>query len=187
MKIIQQIVWIGLIAIFLAGCEETKPEITTKSERYCIDENFKQYVWCNKGQVFNSAIIKKNVRDIYINTCNDFYYQKEGMALFKPINKIQILIEKYTQRFSSKTIGVHIRRTDNTESIQNSPLELYIHQMNVDLSLDKEVDLKAGMIGAMIDLYCLAKCSKIYGSYWSSFSEVAARIGDIPLKVIKKA
>ena len=42
------------------------------------------------------------------------------------------------------------------------------------------------MIGAMVDLYCLAKCSKIYGSHGSSFSDVAARIGNIPLKVMKK-
>lgn len=185
---------------------------------YMFDENFKQYVWCNKGHVFNPASLKKNVRNIYINTCNDFYYHKEVMELFKPINEIQVIIENYTKKFSSKTIGVHIRRTDNVESIEYSPIELYIEEMKIDLSRDSEVDFflatddketekrlkelfprkiittekeltrssKAGMVGAMVDLYSLAKCSKIYGSYYSSFSDVASRIGNIPLKVLKK-
>ena len=43
---------------------------------YMFDENFKDYVWCNKGHIFNPTIIKKNAKDIYINTCNDFYYKK---------------------------------------------------------------------------------------------------------------
>lgn len=184
---------------------------------YMFDENFKQYVWGNKDYAFNPEILKKNVRDIYINTCHDFYYQKEFFTLFKPIPEIQVLINKNTKKFSSKTIGIHIRRTDHKEAIRYSPLELYINEMKDDLSQDSEVNFflatddsetesklkelfpgkiltadrelsrssKAGMTGAMVDLYCLGKCSKIYGSYWSSFSDVAARIGDVPLKVMK--
>jgi hypothetical protein len=186
---------------------------------FMFDENFKQYVWCNKSHIFNPGNIKKNARDIYINTCNDFYYQKEVMELFKPINEIQIIIESYTKKFSSKTIGIHIRRTDNLESIKYSPLELYIEEMKFDLSQDSEVDFflatddietekmlenlfpgkiitikkelargsKIGMVGAIVDLYCLAKCSRIYGSYYSSFSDIASRIGSIPLKILKNA
>jgi len=47
-------------------------------------------------------------------------------------------------------------------------------------------DSKEGIIGAMVDMYCLAATTKIYGSYWSSFSSLAARIGNIQLIVIKK-
>ena len=36
-----------------------------------------------------------------------------------------------------------------------------------------------GMHDAMIDLYLLSRCTLLYGSYWSSFSETAAAIGDI--------
>jgi hypothetical protein len=46
---------------------------------------------------------------------------------------------------------------------------------------------KIGMVGAIVDLYCLAKCSRIYGSYYSSFSDIASRIGSIPLKILKNA
>ena len=37
---------------------------------------------------------------------------------------------------------------------------------------------------AVIDLYCLASCKKIVGSYWSSFSETAASIGGKELVVV---
>lgn len=42
-----------------------------------------------------------------------------------------------------------------------------------------------GMRDAVVDLFCLSKTSKIYGSYFSSFSEVAGRIGQIPVQVLK--
>ena len=42
-----------------------------------------------------------------------------------------------------------------------------------------------GVRDAVVDLFCLSKTSKIYGSYFSSFSEVAGRIGQIPVQVLK--
>jgi hypothetical protein len=38
---------------------------------------------------------------------------------------------------------------------------------------------------SVVDLFCLSRMSKIYGSYWSSFSEVAAEIGNVDLIVLK--
>jgi len=43
-----------------------------------------------------------------------------------------------------------------------------------------------GMQDAVVDLYCLSKTSKILGSYWSSFSETAAKMNDLPLVTIQK-
>lgn len=37
-----------------------------------------------------------------------------------------------------------------------------------------------GMYDALLDLYCLSKCKKIIGSYYSSFTDTAAALGDIP-------
>ncbi|NJL14566.1 MAG: hypothetical protein HC913_17230 [Microscillaceae bacterium] len=45
----------------------------------------------------------------------------------------------------------------------------------------------AGIKEALIDLYCLAQAQRVYGSYFSSFSEMAARLGQIPeIKVGRK-
>jgi len=43
-----------------------------------------------------------------------------------------------------------------------------------------------GIQDAMVDLYSLSATYKIYGSYFSSFSDIAARIGNIPLEIIRK-
>ena len=39
-------------------------------------------------------------------------------------------------------------------------------------------------IDSVVDLYSLAATKKIYGSYLSSYSEVAAQIGQVPLEVL---
>lgn len=44
-----------------------------------------------------------------------------------------------------------------------------------------ERDSKDGMYDAVVDLYCLAACQKIIGSYWSSFSTIAAAINSVEL------
>lgn len=44
-------------------------------------------------------------------------------------------------------------------------------------------DSVAGMRDALIDLYCLSRTRKIVGSYWSSFSGMAAEIGGIELVI----
>jgi hypothetical protein len=40
-----------------------------------------------------------------------------------------------------------------------------------------------GITDAVVDMFCLSKTKYIYGSYWSSFSDIASVIGDD--KIIK--
>ncbi|MBR3731567.1 MAG: hypothetical protein IKN25_02860, partial [Spirochaetales bacterium] len=119
----------------------------------------------------------------------------------------------------SNLVGVQIRRTDNAQSIANSPTEMFIEYMQQELQTNPQTvfylatdDMKVrseiirlfpdkviynqaesvsrrtklGMIDAMIDFISLSRCSKIYGSYWSSFCEVASDIGKNELVVVKK-
>ena len=39
---------------------------------------------------------------------------------------------------------------------------------------------------ALVDMLCLSKTQKVYGSYWSSFSGVAAEMGGIELETLKR-
>lgn len=39
-----------------------------------------------------------------------------------------------------------------------------------------------GVLDAVIDLFLLSSCEKIYGSYYSSFTQTAAFIGDVPFE-----
>jgi hypothetical protein len=43
-----------------------------------------------------------------------------------------------------------------------------------------------GIRDAVVDLFCLSKTKMIYGSFWSSFSDIASRIGQIELITLKK-
>lgn len=45
-------------------------------------------------------------------------------------------------------------------------------------------DTCEGIQQAVVDLFCLARCSRLIGSYWSSFSEMAAEIGEIELYIV---
>ena len=110
------------------------------------------------------------------------------------------------------TIGLHIRRTDHSTSIEYSTLDIFTKIIQEELLKDgnanffvcsdthetlKDLKLKFGdkilsneiesydrnnknaISDALIDLYCLAATRKIYGSYFSSFSQVAADIGSV--------
>lgn len=43
---------------------------------------------------------------------------------------------------------------------------------------------KTGQIDAMIEMYLLSKTRRIYGTEWSTFSEMAATIGDLEIKFL---
>ena len=46
-------------------------------------------------------------------------------------------------------------------------------------------DTLAGMQDAVVDLFCLSRTRKLLGSYWSSFSDMAAELSGIPLQIVK--
>lgn len=67
----------------------------------------------------------------------DFYRWDVGLLgqLFVPKADVQRLIDARCEGFSANTIGVHIRRTDNRESIDDSPLDLFILQIDEQIAL----------------------------------------------------
>jgi hypothetical protein len=160
----------------------------------------------------------KSFPAIYINTVNRFYYDEFALKSFIPIPELQKKISDCTLNFNEHTIGIHIRRSDNIQSITHSPIEDFIYlmkkesELNQDtlfylatdsptdekvlmeafpgriISLTKTLDRNSekGIQDALVDLYCLSKTVKIFGSYYSSFSEVAAQINKIELIQIYK-
>lgn len=46
-------------------------------------------------------------------------------------------------------------------------------------------DSSKGIIDAVVDLYLLSKTSKIYGSFWSSYSVIAAKLSGVPLEIVQ--
>lgn len=170
-------------------------------------QNFNFNNWIQKGHVYMASYLD------FQEISTDILRQ-----LFIPLSPIQARIDHLSQQFSSYTLGVHIRRTDNAASIEQSPIELFF------AAIDKEIDLYAdasiylatddesvklelqkrygkrlifakdkadrssitGIQGGIVDMYALARTQKIYGSFQSSFSELAAQLGDIPLVTVQK-
>ena len=113
----------------------------------------------------------------------------------------------------SATVGVHLRRTDNTVAIQSSPNSAFIATMQArpagtkffvasDSAADRAAleaafpgrivtvaknltrNSKEGLQDALKDFVALSKCSEVLGSKGSSFSEMAALYGGVALTVV---
>lgn len=149
----------------------------------------------------------------YIFTWEHFYPADEYFKLFKPTAELQKRIDAVTKHFTDDMVSVHIRRTDQINSIAYSKTENFIDLMNREIRANPDVkfflatddkkeeallrktfpdrivsnenrtlrrDSLEGMYDALLDLYCLASCKKIIGSYCSSFTDTAASLGGIP-------
>lgn len=164
-------------------------------------------------------ILKKNKR-VYIRTCEEFSsYNNEDFRIFKPVKHLLEEIQFNTLQYNLNTIGLHIRRSDNSMSIEYSPLEMFIEKIDDEIQNNEKVnfflstddtsvekliiehyqeriivtrnkilnrDTEEGVKNAVVDMLSLSATSKIYGSYWSSFSDIAARIGNIECITLKK-
>ena len=149
----------------------------------------------------------------YLFTWEHFYPADEYFKLFKPTAELQRRIDEVTKHFTEDMVSVHIRRTDQINSIAYSKTENFIDLMNREIEANPSVkfflatddkeeeallrktfperivsnenrtlrrDSLDGMYDALLDLYCLSKCKKIIGSYYSSFTDTAAALGNIP-------
>jgi hypothetical protein len=109
-------------------------------------------------------------------------------------------------------IGVHIRRGDNKKSIEGSPLPCFQTKMREhpdaffviatdDMKVRKELETEfgnrcvfpasvltrkteEGMIHGVADFFALTKCSELWGSYWSSFTDIAALYGNLHVELV---
>ncbi|MCD7972295.1 MAG: glycosyl transferase [Candidatus Azobacteroides sp.] len=81
---------------------------------------------------FTEKVRNKNV---YIASFSDFYPWNDDIysLLFIPVRDIREEINRRIQFFNSRTIGIHIRRTDNTGAISNSPTYLFIEKMEKEI------------------------------------------------------
>ena len=146
-------------------------------------------------------------------------YSAASIAHLRPVPTLQARINEIVKQFAPHTIGIHIRRTDNTMSQQHSRLQDFHAAVQHEIAQDEQVRFFlctddaavkaefrerygeriltqtspvtrktiAGMEDAVVDLWCLAHTQKILGSYWSSFTDMAAELRQIPLEVVKSS
>lgn len=156
--------------------------------------------------------------DVYMASYTAFHeYDYAWIGrLFVPVDEIAKEVENRCLEFPEEMIGVHIRRTDNVASIQQSPIELFYQKLDKDISENNRVGIYVatdseevkqamkerygsrihssdkqanrssleGIRDGVADMYTLARTQKIYGSFQSSFSEMASQIGGAPLEIL---
>lgn len=147
----------------------------------------------------------------------EYFYEQPEFHNECFILKQNPVYDSLKERITQHTVGVHIRRTDNIWSIENSPLELFEEAMKLQLNKDPEANFlvcsddenvknyfrnsnrkvfspdgelnrgsESGILQAAGEMFALSHTRLILGSYWSSFGEIAARIGRVELRIVKK-
>ena len=173
--------------------------------------------YCGRDEALRQEICSMKGNILIISGLSIGGYDAERMRMmFKPSQAVARIIESRTSRFDAHTVGVHIRRTDNVRSIEDSPLYLFVGEMERilrqepltrfflatdDAGVMRELtgrfgdklicgddnvsrDTLRGMMHATADLWALASTSRILGSFYSSFTDLAAVLGDIPLRIM---
>ncbi len=156
---------------------------------------------------------------LYISTCFPLCdYPPELSRQLRLLPSLQQQVDRRTAHFADNTIGIHIRRTDNSVSIKKSPEQAFAKAIELEIEANTNVrfylasDDEAlkrrflrrygfhiqtdfgtssrstleGMQEAAIQLWSLARTRRLLGSYWSSFSDMAAEIGGIPLHIVQQ-
>lgn len=97
--------------------------ITSPQVYYLQQEGFDFDTWFRRGSGLLMAY-------------RDFapYEPADLRLLFRPLPAVQQLTDKLCERFTPHTIGCHIRRTDNQQSIDESPLELFTDTIDCEIA-----------------------------------------------------
>lgn len=80
----------------------------------------------NQEDLYDQTV---NCKNIYITTGEFFFPSRREYFYFKPKPKITDLVEEMCRKIGSDFIGIHIRRTDNENSIASSPTALFIEKI----------------------------------------------------------
>ena len=174
---------------------------------YLNKDGFEYEAWFRQGGGLMTAY-----RDFCPWTSDDL------RSLFQPNDEVQRLINERTAAFSPYTIGLHIRRTDHLQAIDESPLELFTNvvdqeagqhsDLRIYLATDDEAtkqhffdrygdrvitspaeatrESTDGIRDALVEMYALSRTRHIYGSAGSTFSPIAACLGDVPITILQR-
>ena len=158
-------------------------------------------------------------KTVYIDTCHNFYTYHYNFSWVRPVAAIADQVARFEESMGdSRCIGLHIRRTDNRMSIQNSPDHLFEAAIRRELERDSDAvfflatddqatqsyfinlwgpdrmlaypkqfgrDTVPATQDAVIDWMLLARCRKLYCSFYSSFSETAIAVSKAPAIILR--
>lgn len=99
---------------------------------------------------------------------------------YSPLSSFEAIIQKHID-YDPKVLFFLATDDSKTKQILSSR-----YKNNIIINKrEARRDTTPGMIDAAAELLIMSECEKIYGSYWSSFSEIAAIYGGKELIVVK--
>lgn len=93
---------------------------------------------------------------------------------------VELFLKKAENLFLEENQTTIFLATDD-EDVEKLIKEKYGNKVIVHQNKHFSRQSSQGMMDGLIDMLCLSKCSKIYGSYGSTFGKVASYIGNIEL------
>ncbi|MBS2097106.1 O-fucosyltransferase family protein [Carboxylicivirga linearis] len=185
---------------------------------YMLKSKFEKGYFDIESEKFCNYLMKSHKSKNWLITCRKFYnYSNKTLNLFVPQIKVQDKVDKFIkENIGGKFIAVHIRRTDNSISIENSPLHLFEAVIEkailkntkilvcTDSSSTKQYlkekyssslvipesnlsrNSKEGITDAFVEFILLSNSLKIYASQGSTFSLLASEFKSIDLEIVSK-
>lgn len=175
----------------------SNPEFPTKEE-WLSDFNDKPVVIVSGSSFFDydpaqintifpvSINVKNRIKEILGGKQPDLalHIRRTDNDLSIRYSPIEIFEETIEKEISNNKDVIIFLATDD-EKVKNALLQKYPENLisNSTPATRKTAD---GITDGMAELEILSQCHTIYGSYWSSFSEIAAEKGNNTLIVLKK-
>lgn len=164
-----------------------------------------------------NALTMLHGRNGFIHTNSRLSVASGMFSLFMPVGYAAERIAELRPRLE-RSVGVHVRGTDNVKAKAESPLTSFIALMNTErlsspatdffIATDEPAALAAlkrefgesaweypkrayarndqfAITDAVVDLFALGACNKLFGSYWSSFTDTASELHGIPCVIAR--
>ena len=205
---------INIDAHKISGCViQILYKILRKMKMFMVDQL--TYYDSNSKEYLRSEFIKSIKEKQIITGCQNVY-DEYSKNLFTPKDEYYRQSGKIIDDSDTSIVSMHIRRTDNADSIKVSSDDKIIKAIDLEISNNNKVfiacddlifkkyliDRHPGKIiyqnvtttdrnseeaikQSLVDLICISKGNKIYGSYNSTFSSFAAFIAGKNLYIIK--
>jgi hypothetical protein len=178
-------------AIYKKGGE---PEIRKKlnaAEGYCIKSSSHFADWEHISEVINEIKPTEEIEKRVLDIMNPYMDKRViGVHIRRTDHKeailhspLELFIEKMQKDVNEDSDTVFYLATDDeeVENIMAKKFPLVEHKNFADR---KSRRTEEGMKDAYVDMLCLSRCEKIYGSYGSTFSNMASLIGKIKCETI---
>lgn len=132
----------------------------------------------------------QNIRNKIIETSSRFNRNAIGIHIRRTDNQFSIahsptilFINAIEREITQNNNALFFLSTDDS-NLEKELIKQYDSRIIVVSQKSLSRRCIQGIQDAVVDLFCLAHTSKIYGSYWSSFSGIAAELYNIELTIL---